>query len=127
MLWNHQPRKMILNRHQQMNRPKQLSRLHSLLLRRKLWVGSIVSKSWTDYAHCLQYLCGLKSIDANPPTVRIITDHPSVFQETGFDVLDAGHNCCNFEGMPGGIDWQEISPHMISLWLALGAQEVRSL
>ena len=50
--------------------------------------------------HCVQYLCGLKSIDANPPTVCIITDHPSVFQETGFDVMDAGSDCGNFEGTP---------------------------
>ena len=33
-------------------------------------------------------------------------------EETGLDVMNAGCDCCNFEGMPGGIDWQAIfAPH----------------
>ena len=53
----------------------------------------------STHDHCVQYLCGLKSIDANPPTVCIIADHPSVFQDNDFDVLDAGHD----EGMLGEV------------------------
>ena len=53
----------------------------------------------STHDHCVQYLCGLKSIDANPPTVCIIADHQSVFQDNDFDVLDAGHD----EGMLGEV------------------------
>ena len=70
--------------------------------------------------HCVQYLCGLKSIDANPPTVCVITDHPSVFQDNDFEVLDAGHDCCNFEAMPGEVNWQEIFAQHDFIVVAIG-------
>ena len=55
--------------------------------RRKQVMEGLENLSTHD--HCVQYLCGLKSIDANPPTVCIIADQPSVFQDNDFDVLDA--------------------------------------
>ena len=74
----------------------------------------------STHDHCVQYLCGLKSIDANPPTVCIITDHPSVFQDNDFDVLDAGHDCCNFEAMPGEVNWHEIFAQHDFIVVAIG-------
>ena len=74
----------------------------------------------STHDHCVQYLCGLKSIDANPPTVCIIADHPSVFQDNDFDVLDAGHDSCNFEAMPGEVNWQEIFAQHDFIVVAIG-------
>ena len=70
--------------------------------------------------HCVQYLCRLKPIDANPPTICIITDHPSVFQDNDFDILEAGHDCCNFEAMPGEVNWQEIFARHDFIVVAIG-------